>query len=91
MAAAPETLMTVISTKGQVILPKAIRDQRHWPAGTRLTVENTAEGVLLKPAPLFEATTVDAMFGSLRKDGPTRSVEDMDAAIAAEARRRARD
>ena len=39
-----ERITTVISTKGQVILPKTIRDQRHWPAGTRLTVEDTPDG-----------------------------------------------
>jgi AbrB family looped-hinge helix DNA binding protein len=91
VAATAKRLTTVISTKGQVILPKAIRDQRHWSAGMRLTVESTAEGVLLKPAPLFEVTTVDAMFGSLGGDGPVRSVEDLAAAVAAEAKRRARD
>jgi AbrB family looped-hinge helix DNA binding protein len=82
---------TVLSTKGQFILPKAIRDRRRWPAGTRLIVEETAEGVLLRPEPVFAPTTVEAVFGSLGHDGPAMSVEDMDAAIAAEARRRARD
>ena len=42
-------LTTTLSTKGQVILPKAIRDQLRWHAGTRLAVELTADGVLLKP------------------------------------------
>ncbi len=84
-------LTTVISTKGQVILPKAIRDQRHWPAGMRLTVENTAEGVLLKPTPVFPASSIDAVFGSLPHQGPALSIEDMDEAISREAKRRARD
>ena len=39
-----EKLRTTVSTKGQVILPKAIRRQRRWEAGTRLLVENTPEG-----------------------------------------------
>lgn len=86
-----QPVTTVISTKGQVILPKAIRDQRHWAAGTRLTVVNTPDGVLLKGAPAFPETRMDAVFGSLRRDGPALSVEEMDAAIASEARRRARD
>lgn len=86
-----ERLTTVISTKGQVILPKTIRDQRHWPAGTRLTVENTADGVLLRPTPVFPPATVDGVFGSLHHDGAALSVEEMDAAIAREAKRRARD
>jgi AbrB family looped-hinge helix DNA binding protein len=82
---------TTVSTKGQVILPKAIRDQRRWLPGTRLTVENTPEGVLLKPAPVFEPTRIDSVFGSLTPSGKARTLEDMDAAVAAEARRRACD
>ncbi len=84
-------LTTVVSTKGQVILPKAIRDLRRWPAGTRLTVEDTPDGVLLKPVPVFPETSVDALFGSLHHEGAALSVEDMNAAIAREAKRRARD
>lgn len=86
-----ERLTTIISTKGQVILPKAVRDQRHWPAGTRLTVEDTPEGVLLKPVPVFPESSVDAVFGSLHYQGPALSIEDMDEAVSREAKRRARD
>ncbi|WP_066821533.1 AbrB/MazE/SpoVT family DNA-binding domain-containing protein [Sphingomonas mali] len=91
MPATPEGLTTIVSTKGQVILPKAIREQRHWASGTRLTVEDTAEGVLLKAAPMFAETNVDAMFGSLGFEGKPKSIDEMDAAVAAEAKRRARD
>lgn len=91
MAVAREVLTTVMSTKGQVILPKPLRDHLRWPAGTRLTVEDTAEGVLLRPAPAFPATTIDEVFGALAYDAPPLTIEDMDMAIAAEAKRRARD
>ena len=82
---------TIVSTKGQVILPKAVREQRNWPAGTRLLVENTAEGVLLKPLELFPRTSVDTAFGMLSYKGPAKTIEEMDAAVVAEAVRRARD
>ncbi|MEO5755870.1 MAG: AbrB/MazE/SpoVT family DNA-binding domain-containing protein, partial [Mesorhizobium sp.] len=36
--AAAEKLTTIVSTKGQVILPSAIRKRRDWGAGTRLLV-----------------------------------------------------
>jgi AbrB family looped-hinge helix DNA binding protein len=85
-----EKIGTVVSTKGQVILPKAIRERRGWSTGTRLTVEETPNGVLLKTSPLFPPTTVDEVFGSLKYDGPPISLEDMDAAIVREAKRRAR-
>jgi AbrB family looped-hinge helix DNA binding protein len=82
---------TTVSTKGQVILPKAIREQRRWPAGTRLIVENTPEGVLLKPMPAFEPTDLDSVYGVLRPTGPALSIDAMNAVIASEATRRARD
>jgi AbrB family looped-hinge helix DNA binding protein len=79
---------TTISTKGQVILPKAIREQRNWDAGTKLTVEITNEGVLLKLAPAFPPTKPEDVFGLLRYDGPPRTLEEMDASIVAEVKRR---
>lgn len=82
---------TTVSTKGQVILPKAVRDNRRWGAGTRLTVEETAEGVLLRAAPLFAPTNIDDVFGMLKGPGPALTIEQMDEAVADEARRRARD
>jgi AbrB family looped-hinge helix DNA binding protein len=88
--ARPERLTTTVSTKGQVILPKGIREQRRWDAGTRLIVEDTDDGVLLKAAPLFMATEVGAVFGSLPFAGKAKSIEEMDSAVLAEARRRAR-
>lgn len=81
-------LTTTVSTKGQVILPKAIREQLNWPAGTELTVEDTPEGVLLKAKPAFEPTRPNDVFGSLGYKGPAKSTEDMKAGIAAEAKRR---
>ena len=83
-----EQLTTTVSTKGQVILPKTIRQALSWEAGTRLVVENTPEGVLLKPAPVFAETRGDEVFGCLAYDNAPRSLADMEAGIVAEARRR---
>ena len=87
MSATPKQT-TVLSTKGQVILPKAVRDQRGWKAGTRLTVEQTPDGVLLKPEPLFPPTTNEEVYGCLKWEGPPISLEEMDAAITEEVRER---
>ena len=86
--AAKQKLITTVSTKGQVILPKTIREQRHWPAGTELIVENTPEGVLLKAKPALEPTRPKDEIDSLPYEGPAKSLEDMEAGIAAEAKRR---
>lgn len=83
---------TTVSTKGQVVLPKAIRERRHWSAGTELVVEETPDGVLLKARPVFSPTRPKDVFGSLPYKGPAKSVADMKTAVAAEAKRRhARD
>lgn len=82
-----QPLTTTVSTKGQVILPKAIRRRRDWNAGTRLVVEETAEGILLRRAPVFSPTAPEDVFGMLPHRGAPKSVEEMDAAVLAEARR----
>ena len=83
-----ERLTTTVSTKGQVILPKALRRTLRWEAGTRLVVENTPEGVLLKPAPVFTETRGEDVFGCLAHDGAPRSLAEMEAGIVSEAKRR---
>ena len=86
--AATEPLTTTVSTKGQVILPKAIRKRRNWTAGTRLVVEDTPEGVLLKAAPVFAPTRPEDVAGMLAYRGRPKTLEEMDAAITAEIKRR---
>jgi AbrB family looped-hinge helix DNA binding protein len=85
---ASERLTTVVSTKGQVILPKVVRQNRDWPAGTKLVVEEVTDGVLLRRAPLFESTQLTDVFAMLKTDGRVRTLEEMDAAVMEEARRR---
>ena len=79
---------TVVSTKGQVILPKEIREAMHWQPGSRLTVERTPEGVLLRAASDKPTLGVEDVAGMFKWDGPPASIADMDAAIAAEVIRR---
>ena len=86
--AKPVPMTTTVSTKGQVVLPKALRRRQDWDAGTRLLVEETPEGVLLKRAPAFAETKPQTVFGVLQHQGAPRSLEEMDAAVMAEARRR---
>ncbi|WP_323715937.1 AbrB/MazE/SpoVT family DNA-binding domain-containing protein [Paracoccus aminovorans] len=83
-----DPLITTVSTKGQVILPKAIRQRRDWDAGTRLIVEETPEGVLLKPVRIFPPTRPEDVFGMLPFAGEPKSLEDMEAGVLAEARHR---
>jgi AbrB family looped-hinge helix DNA binding protein len=90
--ASAQKLTVRLSTKGQLILPKSIRQRLRWSAGTRLVVEDTAEGVVLKAAPIFDSASPEEVFGSLKVSGPPKTLQEMDAGVLAEARRRhARD
>lgn len=79
---------TTLSTKGQLILPLAIRRKRRWEAGTKLIVEETPEGVLLRSAPLFSPSRMEEVYGIANYTGPRVPVEAMDAAILEEVKRR---
>ena len=83
---------TTVSTKGQVILPKPIRDAKGWGAGKELIVEETREGVLLRAARPFAPTKPEEVFGSLSHHGKRLSDQDIEKALRAAAKRRhARD
>ena len=77
-----------VSSDGQVLLPEAIRQALGWKAGTRLSVESTPEGVLLKPLPAFAETRLEEVFGMLAYRGAPKSLAEMDAGVLAEAKRR---
>jgi AbrB family looped-hinge helix DNA binding protein len=73
---------TRLSSKGQLVLPKAIRDAGHWAEGTEFTVERVAEGVLLRPVRPLPVTRLEDVVGCAGYRGEPRSVAQMDEAIA---------
>lgn len=76
---------TRLSSKGQVVLPLSVRRNRKWEPGTQLTVEETEDGVLLRPAKPFPPTTVDELVATLEKNkykGKPKTLAEMDEAIA---------
>lgn len=79
---------TRLSSKGQVVLPRAIRAAKAWLPGQELAVVNTPEGVLLTPLKAFAETRLEDVAGCLKYDGRPKTVEEMDQAVAREARRR---
>ena len=56
---------TRMSTKGQLVLPKAIRERRGWSAGVEFDIEERPEGVLLRPAAKQTPSRMEDVFGSL--------------------------
>jgi AbrB family looped-hinge helix DNA binding protein len=79
---------TRLSTKGQIVLPRGIRASRAWGPGTEFIVEETGDGVLLRPSKRFPETRVEDVVGSLRSKRKAASLAQMDVAIAREVVRR---
>jgi AbrB family looped-hinge helix DNA binding protein len=79
---------TKLSSKGQVILPAAIRTANQWTAGVEFAVEDTGEGVLLRPLKPFPATSLDEVTGCAGYVGKARTLEEMDKAVTAEIKAR---
>ena len=70
-------LTTTVSAEGRVTLPKAMREKHDWIAGTQLIVQDSAYGVLLKPAPLFAPSDPKDVFGSLKVRGKPKTLAQM--------------
>jgi AbrB family looped-hinge helix DNA binding protein len=79
---------TRLSTKGQIILPKSIRVSRDWRPGTAFTIEETDDGVLLRPAACFSAASLEEVAGCLRSGRKAKTPPQMRTAIAREVLRR---
>lgn len=79
-------MSTKLSTKGQLIIPKSIRDRHGWSAGTELVVEDHATHVVLRSVPEVPETRLDDLVGCTGYTGPRRSLEEMEEGIARGAR-----
>ena len=83
---------TTLSSKGQVIIPKSVRDELQWAPGTVFRVVAHGGGVLLTPAPLFEATQPAQAAGCLKLAAQRgRAAQRNDQATDLALRRRAAD
>ena len=82
---------TRLSSKGQVIIPKAIRESHRWAAGLELEVIETENGILLKPKAPFKESSLDEVAGCLNYNGKTKTLEDIESAMKAAAKEAWRD
>lgn len=82
-------MTSTISAKGQITVPKAVRDKLGLRPGARVEFELTAEGVLLRKGQRGGVRAVDRVLGILKREAPTDSlVDDMRGPVPASVRRR---
>ncbi len=79
-------MTTRLSTKGQLIIPKEIRDRHGWTPGIELALEDHGDHVVLRQVESLPKTTLADVLGCMKYQGPTRTLEDMEDAIAQGAR-----
>ncbi|TWH01084.1 AbrB family looped-hinge helix DNA binding protein [Mesorhizobium sp. J18] len=78
-----------ISSKGQLVLPKAVRDEFGLVAGSEVNIETMVDRIILTPLLRKERKkyTFDEVAGFLKYDGPPVTLEDMERGVEEEARR----
>ncbi len=75
------SITITLSSKGQIVIPKEIREKLHWKEGTLLTLVANASGVTLKVAPKKAGQNLASLIGMLRHDGAPLSIEELCAPI----------
>ncbi len=75
------TATITLSSKGQVVIPKEIRDELHWRAGTRITLVSSASGVMLKAVPQKTGRKFEDLIGMLKHQGQPLSIEELCAPV----------
>ena len=74
---------TKLSAKGQVVVPKEVRDALDWAPGLELTVTRSGDRVILEPVrPKRETISWEEFRRRVpRHEGPPASIEDMNRAV----------
>jgi AbrB family looped-hinge helix DNA binding protein len=79
-----------LSTRGQLVIPKALRDRHGWHPGTELLLEDRGDSVVLRPVKPLPVQSLTDLIGCAGYQGSARSVAEMEAGIARGVRRRRR-
>lgn len=72
-----------LNAKGQLVIPKWLREEYGWREGTVLELRPLAAGVMLQELPP-KTRRIEELFGILKYDGPPKALQDMDDAITEE-------
>lgn len=76
---------TKVSGKGQVVIPKDVRDRYGIDAGSVLDVIEMADGFFMRPHRKKSGRSFDEILADIRSiyrhEGPPVSIEDMNASI----------
>ena len=74
---------TTLSSKGQLVLPKRLRESRNWQPGTKFVIEEVDHALVLRPLKLFLPTRLEDVAGCLSYRGKPKTLQQMRDAIKA--------
>jgi AbrB family looped-hinge helix DNA binding protein len=70
-------VITKLSSKGQIVIPKEIRDELHWEAGMQLSLVATGGAVSLRAMPTKTGRNLGDLIGLLKHEGVPVSIEEL--------------
>jgi AbrB family looped-hinge helix DNA binding protein len=74
--------ITHLSSRGQIVIPKSIREAHNWTAGQEFEIVESGNALVLRPKKPFPETTLDEVAGCLEYDGPPIPVEQLSGTYA---------
>jgi len=66
-----------MSSKGQIVIPKTLRDRHHIRTGDRFVVSSVGEELRFKPAPAIDPVDLASVAGMLHRAG-MKKLDDAD-------------
>lgn len=83
----PAEFSVRLSTKGQIVVPKEIRERHGWSAGAELVFQDLGDRVVLREVQELPETCLEDLIGCAGYRGPAKTLEEMEEGIAMGARR----
>ncbi len=74
--------ITRLSNKGQIVIPKRVPSAHGWEPRLEFVVEDTGDGIKLKPLTPYSEARAEDLLGCVGYKGPKKSLKEMEAAIA---------
>jgi len=81
-------MQTTLSSKGQIVIPRQIRQLHGWQSGAAFTIIDKDNVLILEPVSTKKTIKLDDVIGCAGYHGKKKSQAEMDAGILEEVRRR---
>lgn len=80
---------TTLSSKGQIVVPRQIRQNHGWQPGLSFTITEKDDSIILVPISAKKTSKLEDVIGCVGYHGKKKSFAQMDAGILEEAKRQA--